>query len=47
MMQHTLLVAALLIAAPAEAQTHPIKVQNAWTPATAAGAKAGGVFLTR
>jgi copper(I)-binding protein len=46
MMQHILLAAALLSATPAEAQTQPIEVQNAWARATAAGAKAGGVFLT-
>jgi copper(I)-binding protein len=46
MMQHILLAAALLTAAPAETQAQPIEVQNAWARATAAGAKAGGVFLT-
>jgi len=46
MMQHILLAAALLTAAPTDAQTQPIEVQNAWARATAAGAKAGGVFLT-
>lgn len=45
-MQHILLAAALLTAAPTDAQTQPIEVQNAWARATAAGAKAGGVFLT-
>ena len=46
MLPHILLAAALLTVAPAEAQTQPIGVQNAWARATAAGAKAAGIFLT-
>jgi len=48
MSKHILLAAALLAAVPALAQTPaaPVEVQNAWARSTAAGAKAGGVFLT-
>jgi copper(I)-binding protein len=46
MMQHVLLAAALLSAAPADTQPQPIEVQNAWARATAAGAKAAGIFVT-
>jgi copper(I)-binding protein len=37
---------AMLIAAPALAQVPTVQVDHAWARATAAGAKAGGVFLT-
>ena len=48
MSKHILLAAALLAAVPALAQTPaaPVEVQNAWARSTAAGARAGGVFLT-
>jgi copper(I)-binding protein len=46
MLKRILLTAALLAAAPALAQTPSVEVQNAWARATAAGAKAGGIFLT-
>jgi len=45
-MRNLVLAAVLSVAAPALAQTQPIEVQAAWARATAAGAKAGGVFLT-
>jgi copper(I)-binding protein len=44
MMQHILLAAALATIAPPQAPQ--VEVQNAWARATAAGAGAGGVFLT-
>jgi periplasmic copper chaperone A len=44
MIQYIILAAALMTAAPASAQ--PIEVQNAWARATAAGAKAAGIFVT-
>jgi copper(I)-binding protein len=44
MLQHILLAAGLATIAPA--QPPPVEVQNAWARATAAGATAGGVFLT-
>jgi copper(I)-binding protein len=44
MMQHVLLAAGLLTIAPTQAPQ--VEVQNAWARATAAGAKAGGIFLT-
>jgi copper(I)-binding protein len=46
MMRHIVLAATLLATIPALAQTPPIEVQNAWARATAAGAKAGAVYLT-
>jgi copper(I)-binding protein len=45
-MKQIILAAALATAGPALAQGQAIEVQNAWSRATAAGAKAGGVFLT-
>jgi copper(I)-binding protein len=36
----------LLIGAPAMAQTPAVQVDNAWARATAAGAKAGAIYLT-
>jgi copper(I)-binding protein len=46
---HKILAAALLTAGfamPAQAQTAPVVVSDAWSRATAASARAGGVFLS-
>jgi copper(I)-binding protein len=45
-MRRTILVAALLIAAPALAQTPAVRVDHAWARATTSAAQAGGIFLT-
>ena len=45
-MRHTHVLALLLLAFPAIAQTPAIEPQNAWARATAPHAEAGGVFLT-
>jgi copper(I)-binding protein len=45
-MKQFILAVALIMVTPALAQSQPIEVQNAWARATAAGARAGGIFLT-
>ena len=46
MLEHILLAAALATVDPAQTAAPQIEVQHAWARATAAGAKAGGIFLT-
>jgi len=45
-MRRIVFAAALLIAGPALAQAPGVQVENAWARATAAGAKAGAIYLT-